>query len=465
MLNKSLYCGPPQSRPSHGEPGQGVAALVTTSRPSTLTTHNAAIYTHSLTTKNGSSSVMSSYGETMTSRLPPVVMGDSSQDTGDMGECGDIDLDTLTAMLDEDGMGEPEDEAVSGCSDPEPSTLNDLGLVLSDEEEEDHPAPSSSTPASAFSAAFSQSKFSKAPSGKDDSGTTPVIDPLESELREMEARVRLLRENLAKKKKLESCDSISFTKLTTTPDQTRRTNSRTLSASEELALRKNLKRKSELHSGDTDSEDEEDNRTPMEQRYNSNGRDIKRRIAHESKVQASGRIEKALSSNNKSVSAADKPGWKAGEGALVSIGRSGGRTSGATTSHLTDENVTLDAYSGIRIINPLVSQQAMRERMEGRRMVRLSTIKLHLRGGEIEGDWATIAVLVAKGNPKDSQKGSKYCIWKLSDLSDCTKTAAFFLFGSAYKALWKHSVGTVFGVLNPKIMKDKYEQDFVEVFS
>lgn len=54
--------------------------------------------------------------------------------------------------------------------------------------------------------------------------------------------------------------------------------------------------------------------------------------------------------------------------------------------------------------NPLVSQEAMRERMEGRRMVRLSTIKLHLRGGEIEGDWATIAVLVAKGNPKDSQK-------------------------------------------------------------
>ena len=55
-------------------------------------------------------------------------------------------------------------------------------------------------------------------------------------------------------------------------------------------------------------------------------------------------------------------------------------------------------------------------------------------------------------------QGSKYCIWKLSDLSDCTKTAALFLFGSAYKALWKHSVGTVFGVLNPKIMKDKYER-------
>ena len=43
----------------------------------------------------------------------------------------------------------------------------------------------------------------------------------------------------------------------------------------------------------------------------------------------------------------------------------------------------------------------------------------------------------------------------MSDLSDCTKTAALFLFGGAYKALWKHSVGTVFGILNPSIMKDK----------
>ncbi|KAK8388115.1 hypothetical protein O3P69_020181 [Scylla paramamosain] len=390
-----------------------------------------------------------------------VVMEDASRDSPDMSECDDIDLDTLAAMLDEDGVSEPEDKAVSGPSGSEPSTLSELGLVLSDEEE-DHPAPSCTTPVSAFSIAFSQSKFSKALPEKMQSDTTPPIDPLESELREMEARVKLLRENLAKKKKLDSHDSNTFTKLTTTSDESRRTNSRTLSATEELELHKRLKRKSELHSGDTDSEDEEDNRNPMEQRYNSHGRDIKHRIAHESKVQRNVRMEKPLPS--KSGSAVDRPGWKDGEGALVSIGRSGNRGGAASSQH-TDENVTLDAYSGIRIIKPLVSQEVMRERMEGRRMVRLSTIKLHLRGGEIEGDWATIAVLVAKGNPKDSQKGSKYCIWKLSDLSDCTKTAALFLFGSAYKALWKHSVGTVFGILNPKIMKDKPGDGFSDIIS
>lgn len=273
-------------------------------------------------------------------------MEDASRDNGDMGECDDVDLETLAAMLDEDGMSEPEENAVSGPSGSAPSTLSELGLVLSDEEE-DHPAPSSSTPTSAFGIAFSQSKFSKSLPVKEQNGTTPAIDPLESELREMEARVKLLRENLAKKKKLESCDSSTFTKLTTTSDQMRRTNSRTLSATEELDLRKSLKRKSELHSGDTDSEDEEDNRNPMEQRYNSNGRDIKRRIAHESKVQRNGRLEKPRPS--KSKSAADRPGWKAGEGALVSIGRSGARKAAASSQH-TEDNVTLDAYSGIRIM-------------------------------------------------------------------------------------------------------------------
>lgn len=52
-------------------------------------------------------------------------------------------------------------------------------------------------------------------------------------------------------------------------------------------------------------------------------------------------------------------------------------------------------------------------------------------------------------------QGSQYSIWKLSDLSDCTKTVALFLFSGAHKALWKSSVGSVVGVLNPTIMKER----------
>ena len=54
--------------------------------------------------------------------------------------------------------------------------------------------------------------------------------------------------------------------------------------------------------------------------------------------------------------------------------------------------------------NPLIDVAQMQERMVGRRHVPLTTIPLHTRGGEMEGDWFTIAVLVSKSQPKTSQK-------------------------------------------------------------
>ena len=273
--------------------------------------------------------------------LLPVTMSDTNNDD-------DNDLDTMAVMammLDDEDMDDPqeekkeEEEAVSAPSNP--STMAELGLVLSDDEEQ---PSTSSTSTPSFSAAFSQSKFSKNQQEKKKNNAAETVDPLESELREMEARVKLLQETLSKKKRLESSQSHNFTKLTTTSNQGRKTNSRTLSASEESKLRRRLARKSELHSGETDSEDEEDNRNPMEQQYNPNGRDMKHRIAHQSNSNRNERLERELAV--KKPSPVVKQGWKAQEGALVSIGRKGA----ATSSQNTDDNVTLDSYSGIRIM-------------------------------------------------------------------------------------------------------------------
>lgn len=400
-------------------------------------------------------------------------MADPCSDA-EMGDADDLDLDTLVMMLDGEVTEEPECQA---STNPDPSIAEELGLVLSDEEEEEAASqpPTSSSSFSSFSAAFSKTK----PSNKQtkENNDAEVVDPLESELREMEARVKLLQESLAKKKRLQGKTATRFTKLTTTSGTEKKTTSRVLSAREEAKLHKRLKRGSELHSGETDSEDEEDNRNPMEQRYNTDGQDIKRRIAHESQSKRIDRVGQdinrriAQESQSKKIervdkaptingSATEKTGWKTTDRALVNLARAG-----STSSQDTDKNVTLDAYSGIRIVNPLVSQEAMRERMETRKMVRLSTITLHLRNGEIEGDWATIGVLVSKSNPKVSQKGSQYSIWKLSDLSDCTKTAALFLFGGSHKSLWKHSIGTVFGILNPNILKEKRSEGFSDIIS
>ncbi|XP_071544042.1 protein MCM10 homolog [Panulirus ornatus] len=354
------------------------------------------------------------------------------------------DLNTLTTMLEDDSKDVMKEESVS--AEVTDASIAELGLVLSDDE--DQPT-ASDTAESEFDAVLSGFTGLDNIQKKNVKSDTEVDDPLEAELQLMEERMKHLREQLSKKKKLNSEDksaSKKFTKLTSVTHEPKRT-VRTLSAQEESKLYNNLNKKTELHAGDTDSEDEEDNRNPFEQRYNSCGREIKKRISSESGQPRNDRKDEILARVKEKSQ--QSSGWKKTDGSLVSL-------KGTTTS-LTDcdKNVTVDQYSGIRIINPLVSGDVMRERMEGRKMVRMSTINLHLRGGDIEGDWVTIGVVVSKSDPKTSQKGSQYSIWKLSDLTDCTKTISLFLFSGAHKALWKSSVGTVVGILNPQIMKDR----------
>lgn len=63
---------------------------------------------------------------------------------------------------------------------------------------------------------------------------------------------------------------------------------------------------------------------------------------------------------------------------------------------------------------------------------------------------------------RDTIKGKKYSIWKLSDLSSQTAVLSLFLFGSAFQDHWKTSVGTVIAILNPNIMPDKEVREMIE---
>ena len=337
-------------------------------------------------------------------------------------------------------------------------TCEDLGLVLSDNEDDFKKSSKS-----LLSSAFSSSKY-------ESTSEEVNIDPLEKELQDMEARMKLLKDQLAKKKRFsqDECYSKKFTKLTNVVNDAS-CKTRSLDYNEKKMLMKKLNEKSEIHSGDTDSEDDEDNRNPFESRYSSLGKELKR-IAH-SKENSSSSSKNHIIHQPKTREIQDKlkmkgdptasspscKSWKELKGSLVSI-KSGGIED-------TDKNVSIDQYSGIRIINPLISSNTMKDLMESRKMVRISTINLHLQNGTIEGDWVTIGVLVNKGNPKTSQKGSQYSIWQLSDLKDCTKTVALFLFGGAHKNLWKTSVGTVVGILNSQIMKDKQNDKSTDILT
>lgn len=52
--------------------------------------------------------------------------------------------------------------------------------------------------------------------------------------------------------------------------------------------------------------------------------------------------------------------------------------------------------------NPLISSDQMCQRMEGRRMIRIPRLSSSLCGGDIEGDWVTIGVIVDKLPPRSA---------------------------------------------------------------
>ena len=119
------------------------------------------------------------------------------------------------------------------------------------------------------------------------------------------------------------------------------------------------------------------------------------------------------------------------------------------------EVVLVDPYSGLRIINPLISSAEMKARMDGRKMVKMSLIKTHFNKSlnDIEGDWVTIGIIINKVDPKVSKNGKKFSIFKLSDLKT-EKMVSFFLFGEVHSQHWKLPVGTVIGLLNPNFLPE-----------
>ncbi|KAK3612028.1 hypothetical protein CHS0354_021704 [Potamilus streckersoni] len=121
-----------------------------------------------------------------------------------------------------------------------------------------------------------------------------------------------------------------------------------------------------------------------------------------------------------------------------------------------DDSVT-DPHSGIRIINPRVSMFELKEKMYGRKMIKISNLACKMNSADMQGNWVTIGVVVHKSEPRQSSSGKTFCIWKLSDLQDCDKVITFFLFGNVYKEHWKNDISSVVGLLNATPM-DKAEK-------
>ncbi|KAG7567112.1 Zinc finger Mcm10/DnaG-type [Arabidopsis thaliana x Arabidopsis arenosa] len=118
----------------------------------------------------------------------------------------------------------------------------------------------------------------------------------------------------------------------------------------------------------------------------------------------------------------------------------------------------IDKFSGLRIRNQLLSPAEISDLFSDIRFVRLPTIKNLLMGDKLSGCWATMGVLTEKGQPKTSSIGQPYGIWKIGSLNE--NTVSLFLFGDAYKKNETEKAGTVFGLLNCSVRKDKGGREF-----
>lgn len=101
--------------------------------------------------------------------------------------------------------------------------------------------------------------------------------------------------------------------------------------------------------------------------------------------------------------------------------------------------VDIDQHSGLRI-----------------RLVGMAT--------NFKGEWATVGVLIEKGQPKLSAAGKNFAVWKLASLDG--GVISVFVFGDAYTQNWKESLGAVFAVFSAKVRLDeKSKQPSLSIFN
>lgn len=118
--------------------------------------------------------------------------------------------------------------------------------------------------------------------------------------------------------------------------------------------------------------------------------------------------------------------------------------------------VSVEAFSGLRLRRPRVSSTEMSRKMAGRKLIRLPQIKEKMATENLEEtDWVTFGVILRKVTPQSATSGQTFSIWKLNDLHDLTQCVSLFLFGDVHKDLWKTEQGTVIGLLNANPMKPK----------
>lgn len=156
-------------------------------------------------------------------------------------------------------------------------------------------------------------------------------------------------------------------------------------------------KKSEIHTGDTDSSDDEDVRNFLEQKYNQYGRDVKlilKQKEEESNYFDFGK-EKRLSLATSLISPITTSAPLPKSTANQSDNKKE-RKSTIPSNPLVNPNVYCDPVFGLKIVHPLISSAVLVEKMQGKKAISLSRVRFHTEKGDLKADWVVAGVLASK---------------------------------------------------------------------
>lgn len=212
-----------------------------------------------------------------------------------------------------------------------------------------------------------------------------------------------------------------------------------------------------VHNGDTDSSDDEERMNGLERKYDIYGSQVKQILDLQQHEQINKKLdfEIRLRTTNDRVKLGNNYSECIPELESSSITKTPSKPPlqcAPESKPTPKDDVYTDPVFGIRIVKPLVSSSGLLDRINGRSPITMSQVKRHVENGDLSNDWVIGGVVVRKSSSKKSQKGSQFMIWTLSDLKNDMKTVSVFLFGKAYKELWKIALGTVVAILNPNAL-------------
>ncbi|GJN34495.1 hypothetical protein PR202_gb23159 [Eleusine coracana subsp. coracana] len=118
----------------------------------------------------------------------------------------------------------------------------------------------------------------------------------------------------------------------------------------------------------------------------------------------------------------------------------------------------VDKYSGLRIKHLELSPVEISNRFADIRFVRISAMKNLVGSDKFSGCWATAGVVLDKGVPRVSSKGTSYSIWKMGALDG--NDVSVFLFGDAHTHYSGAAVGAVFALFNGNVRMDNEGRGF-----